>query len=65
MDKKILANEVCTLVGNNTNSLTAGERGALFLGNNWLIEKLAHFDGEVTLESCIHAKGCCILGFLL
>lgn len=57
MNKKNLTNEVGAPVGNNTNSLTAGERGALLLEDNWLIEKLAHFDREVIPERRMHAKG--------
>lgn len=41
----------------NTNSLTAGERGPVLLEDNWLIEKLAHFDREVIPERRMHAKG--------
>lgn len=57
MDKKFLTNEVGAPVGNNTNSVTAGERGAVLLEDNWLIEKLAHFDREVIPERRMHAKG--------
>ena len=57
MEKKFLTNEVGAPVADNTNSLTAGERGALLLEDNWLIEKLAHFDREVIPERRMHAKG--------
>ena len=57
MDKKFLTNEVGAPVADNTNSLTAGARGALLLEDNWLIEKLAHFDREVIPERRMHAKG--------
>ncbi len=57
MDKKFLTNEVGAPVGDNTNSVTAGERGAVLLEDNWLIEKLAHFDREVIPERRMHAKG--------
>ena len=57
MDKKILTNEVGAPVTDNTNSLTAGERGPVLLEDNWLIEKLAHFDREVIPERRMHAKG--------
>ena len=57
MDKKFLTNEVGARVSDNTNSLTAGERGPVLLEDNWLIEKLAHFDREVIPERRMHAKG--------
>ncbi len=57
MDKKFLTNEVGAPVADNTNSLSAGERGPLLLEDNWLIEKLAHFDREVIPERRMHAKG--------
>jgi catalase len=44
-------------VADNTNSISAGERGPLTLQNPWLIEKLAHFDREVIPERRMHAKG--------
>jgi catalase len=44
-------------VTDNTNSISAGERGPLTLQNPWLIEKLAHFDREVIPERRMHAKG--------
>ena len=57
MDEKFLTNEVGAPVTDNTNSLTAGERGPVLLEDNWLIEKLAHFDREVIPERRMHAKG--------
>ena len=57
MEKKILTNESGAPVPNNTNSLTAGARGPVLLEDNWLIEKLAHFDREVIPERRMHAKG--------
>ena len=44
-------------VPDNTNILTAGPRGPALLQDIWLIEKLAHFDREVTPERRMHAKG--------
>lgn len=44
-------------VADNTNSVTAGERGGMMLQNPWFIEKLAHFDREVIPERRMHAKG--------
>ncbi len=57
MKEKFLTNEVGAPVTDNTNSLTAGERGPILLEDNWLIEKLAHFDREVIPERRMHAKG--------
>ncbi|MBQ8269811.1 MAG: catalase [Bacteroidaceae bacterium] len=57
MDKKYLTNESGAPVSDNTNSLTAGPRGPILLEDNWLIEKLAHFDREVIPERRMHAKG--------
>ena len=57
MEKKFLTNEVGAKVPDNTNSLTAGNRGPILLEDNWLLEKLAHFDREVIPERRMHAKG--------
>lgn len=52
-----LANEAGNPVADNNHTLTAGERGPVLLQDNWLIEKLAHFDREVIPERRMHAKG--------
>ena len=57
MKEKFLTHENGMPVIDNTNSLTAGERGPLLLEDTWLIEKLAHFDREVIPERRMHAKG--------
>lgn len=57
MDKKFLTNETGAFVPDNTNSVTAGERGPVLLEDTWLLEKLAHFDREVIPERRMHAKG--------
>jgi catalase len=44
-------------VADNTNSVTAGDRGPMTLQNPWFIEKMAHFDREVIPERRMHAKG--------
>ncbi len=44
-------------VADNTNSLTAGERGPMLLQDVWFLEKMAHFDREVIPERRMHAKG--------
>lgn len=55
--KKKLTNEVGALVANNTNTLTAGERGPMLMQDVWFLEKLGHFDREVIPERRMHAKG--------
>ncbi|MDR1816048.1 MAG: catalase [Clostridiales Family XIII bacterium] len=57
MATKKLTTEFGAPVANNTDSLTAGERGPMTLQNPWFIEKLAHFDREVIPERRMHAKG--------
>ncbi|MEG2014457.1 MAG: catalase, partial [Clostridia bacterium] len=57
MDKKKLTSVGGAVVGDNTNSLTAGERGPMMLQDVWFMEKLAHFDREVIPERRMHAKG--------
>ena len=57
MAEKIITHENGAPVENNTNSLTAGQRGPILLEDTWLIEKLAHFDREVIPERRMHAKG--------
>lgn len=57
MEEKILTHENGAPVENNTNSLTAGQRGPVLLEDTWLLEKLAHFDREVIPERRMHAKG--------
>ncbi len=37
--------------------MTAGPRGPQLLQDVWFLEKLAHFDREVTPERRMHAKG--------
>lgn len=56
-NKKKLTNATGAPVTDNTNSVTAGERGPMTLQNPWFIEKLAHFDREVIPERRMHAKG--------
>ena len=56
-DKKFLTNEVGAPVEDNTNSLTAGKRGAMLLEDTWYLEKLAHFAREGIPERRMHAKG--------
>ncbi|MEG0375925.1 MAG: catalase [Raoultibacter sp.] len=57
IDTSKLTNEVGAPVADNQNTMTAGERGPMLLQDNWMIEKLAHFDREVIPERRMHAKG--------
>lgn len=44
-------------VGDNQNSITAGNRGPTLLQDVHLLEKLAHFNRERVPERVVHAKG--------
>jgi catalase len=44
-------------VGDDQNSLTAGERGPVLMQDVHLLEKLTHFDRERIPERVVHAKG--------
>lgn len=44
-------------VADNQNSLTAGPRGPVLMGDYQLIEKMAHFNRERVPERVVHAKG--------
>jgi catalase len=44
-------------VVDNQNIQTAGRRGPALLQDDWLLEKIAHFDREVIPERRMHAKG--------
>ncbi|MEZ0575189.1 catalase [Halodesulfovibrio aestuarii] len=50
-------------VGNDLNSLTAGERGPLLMQDVHLLEKLGHFDRERIPERVVHAKGAGAYGY--
>ena len=56
-EKKTLTTAAGIPVGDNQNSLTAGERGPVLLQDFHLIEKLAHFNRERIPERVVHAKG--------
>jgi catalase len=43
-------------VGDNQNSLTAGDRGPILMQDFHLMEKLAHFNRERIPERVVHAK---------
>jgi catalase len=55
--KKILTTAFGAPVGDDLNSLTAGERGPVLMQDVHLLEKLAHFDRERIPERVVHAKG--------
>ncbi|WPF78153.1 catalase KatA [Bacillus velezensis] len=44
-------------VGDNQNSMTAGDRGPAIIQDVHLLEKLAHFNRERVPERVVHAKG--------
>ncbi|CAB5504727.1 catalase [Bathymodiolus thermophilus thioautotrophic gill symbiont] len=57
MNKKILTNVTGSLVADDNNSITIGERGALTFDNHYAFEKLAHFNRERIPERVVHARG--------
>ena len=54
---KILTTAFGSPVGDDQNSLTAGQRGPVLMQDVHLLEKLAHFDRERIPERVVHAKG--------
>ncbi len=56
-DSKKLTTAFGIPVGDDQNSLTAGERGPVLIQDIVLLEKLAHFDRERIPERVVHAKG--------
>jgi len=57
MKKRTLTTSAGIPVGDNQNSLTAGERGPLLVQDWQLFEKHAHFNRERIPERVVHAKG--------
>lgn len=55
--KKVLTTSTGRRVDNNQNSLTAGERGPILLGDVHLLDRMAAFDRERAPERVVHAKG--------
>ena len=55
--KKKLTTAFGIPVGDDQNSLTAGERGPVLMQDVHLLEKLGHFDRERIPERVVHAKG--------
>jgi catalase len=60
--KPILTTAAGIPVGDNQNSLTAGERGPLLVQDWQLFEKHAHFNRERIPERVVHAKGSAAYG---
>jgi len=61
--KKTLTTAFGIPVGDDQNSLTAGERGPVLMQDIHLLEKLAHFDRERIPERVVHAKGAGAYGY--
>jgi len=62
-NKKILTTAFGIPVGDDQNSLTAGESGPILAQDAHLLEKLAHFDRERIPERVVHAKGAGAYGY--
>ncbi len=52
-----LTNQRGLVVGDDENSLKAGERGPVLIEDHLLVEKLQHFDHERIPERIVHARG--------
>ncbi|MFD2760143.1 catalase [Lentibacillus juripiscarius] len=50
-------------VGDNQNSMTAGQRGPTLIQDVHFLEKMAHFDRERIPERVVHAKGAGAFGY--
>jgi catalase len=57
VEKRKLTTNQGAPIGDNQNSITAGEKGPALLEDYQLIEKLAHFDRERVPERVVHARG--------
>lgn len=60
---KTLTNNFGMPVGNDQNSLTAGNPGPVLMQDVHLIDKLGHFDRERIPERVVHAKGAGAYGY--
>ena len=56
-NKKTLSTAFGAPVGEDQNTLTAGDRGPALMQDVHLLEKMAHFDRERIPERVVHAKG--------
>ncbi len=61
--KKRLTTAFGIPIGDDQNSLTAGERGSVLMQDVHLLEKLGHFDRERIPERVVHAKGAGAYGY--
>ncbi len=61
--KKTLTTAFGIPVGDDQNSLTAGQRGPVLMQDVHLLEKLGHFDRERIPERVVHAKGAGAYGY--
>jgi len=62
-DRKKLTSAFGCPVGNDLNTITAGERGPTLMQDVHLLEKMAHFDRERIPERVVHAKGAGAYGY--
>ncbi len=62
-EKKTLTTAFGIPVGDDQNSLTAGQRGPVLMQDVHLLEKLGHFDRERIPERVVHAKGAGAYGY--
>ena len=62
-DSKKLTTAFGIPVGDDQNSLTAGQRGPVLMQDVHLLEKLGHFDRERIPERVVHAKGAGAYGY--
>ena len=61
--KNVLTTAFGIPVGDDLNSMTAGQRGPVLIQDMHLLEKLAHFDRERIPERVVHAKGAGAYGY--
>ncbi|MBT4511920.1 MAG: catalase, partial [Chloroflexi bacterium] len=62
-DKQVYTTGFGAPVGNDQNSITAGNPGPVLMQDTHLLEKLGHFDRERIPERVVHAKGAGAHGF--
>ncbi|GAB4074001.1 catalase KatA [Barrientosiimonas marina] len=62
-EKKRITTASGAPVGDNQNSITAGERGPTLVQDVHFLEKIAHFDRERIPERVVHAKGAGAFGY--
>lgn len=62
-DTKVLTTQQGVAIGDNQNSLKAGERGPTLLEDFVLREKINHFDHERIPERIVHARGSAAHGY--